>query len=116
MLVYQLKVEIKPGKMDEFIKSINSFPHRIRKEKGCLGYSLYRDCEKENVYLVTGDWETRQSMEKHFQTRDFEILIGAGRVLGETFTISIAEVSKTGGIELAREQMVSRQGRSTDAE
>jgi len=44
-------------------------------------------------------------MEKHFQTIDFEVLIGAAKVLGETFTMNIAEVSKTGGFELAREQI-----------
>ena len=116
MHVYQLKIEIKPSKTDEFIKSICSFSRRIRKEKGCLGISLYRDYEKENIYLVVGDWKTRQSLEKHFQAHDFELLIGASRVLGETFTLSIAEVSKTGGIELAKEQIVSRQWRSADAE
>ena len=60
--------------------------------------------------LVVGDWESRQAMEKHFQGDDFEILIGAARVLGETFTISIAEILKTDGFELVREHITSRQG------
>jgi hypothetical protein len=47
-------------------------------------------------------------MEKHFKTRDFEVLIGAARVLGESFEMNIAEVEKTGGIDLAREQIVSK--------
>jgi len=46
-------------------------------------------------------------MGKHFQGDDFEILIGAVRVLGETFTISIAEVVKTNGFELVREYIAS---------
>jgi hypothetical protein len=46
-------------------------------------------------------------MEKHFQGDDFTILIGAARVLGETFTICIAEVLKTDGFELAKEQITS---------
>ena len=48
-------------------------------------------------------------MKKHFKTRTFELLIGAARVLGETFAMNIAEVSKKGGFELAREQMASQQ-------
>jgi quinol monooxygenase YgiN len=111
-----MKIVIKPSKSDEFAQSICSFSSRIRKEKGCLGHSLYRDSEKENKYLVVGEWKTRQSMERHFQTQDFEVLIGAARVLGETFTISIAEVSKNGGFELAREQIAPRKGRSADAD
>jgi quinol monooxygenase YgiN len=108
MLFYQIKVDIKPYKSDEFIKSMRSFSRRIRKEKGCLGYSVYRDSEKENTYSLVGEWKTRQAMEKHFRTHDFEVLIGAARVLGETFEMNLAEVSKSGSFELAREQIASQ--------
>ncbi len=104
MLIYQIKIEIKRYKLDEFENSIRSFSRSIRKEKGCLDYCLYRDFDKENTYSVVGEWKTRQAMEKHFQSQNFEVLIGAARVLGETFAMNIAEVSKTGGFELAREQ------------
>ena len=102
MHIYQIKVKTKPYKSDEFAKSIHSLSLKIRKQKGCLGYSLYQDSEKENTYSLVGEWKTRQAMEKHFQTHDLEVLIGAARVLGETFEMKIAEVSETGGFELAR--------------
>ena len=112
MHICQLKIEIKPYKADEFVKSMRSFSRRIRKEKGCLDFSVYRDSEKENTYILVGEWKTRKAMEKHFRTRDFEVLIGAARVLGESFEMKIAEVSKTGGFELAREQIASQQRKS----
>jgi len=108
MLIYQIKIEVKPYKLDEFVNSMRSFSRRIRKEKGCLGYSVYRDHENENTYSLVGEWNTRQAMEKPFKTHEFEVLIGAARVLGETFEMNIAEVSKTGGFELAREQITSQ--------
>jgi hypothetical protein len=55
-------------------------------------------------------------MEKHFQTHDFEVLIGAASVLGETFEMNLAEVSKTGSFELAREQTESKQRRNSAAD
>jgi len=103
---YQIKIEIKQYKTDEFVESMHSFSRKIRKEKGCLGYSVYRDSEKENTYNVVGEWKTRPAMEKHFKTQNFEVLIGAARVLGETFEMNIGEALKTGGFKLAREQMV----------
>ena len=112
MLIYQIKIVIKPYKTDEFVKSMRSFSRRIRKEKGCLGYSVYRDSEKENTYSLVGEWKTRQAMEKHFRTHDFEVLIGAARVLGETFEMNLAEVSKSGSFELAREQIASQKRKS----
>ena len=84
-----------------FRLSMRSFSRKIRKEKGCLDHSVYRDSEKENIYSVVGEWKTRPAMEKHFQTHDFELVIGAARVLGETFEMNIAEVLETGGFNAA---------------
>jgi quinol monooxygenase YgiN len=114
MLAYRLKIEVKPYKPDEFINSMRSLSRSIRRQKGCLDFRVYQDSDKENTYLVVGEWKTRQAMEKHFQTREFELLIGAAKVLGESFSMNIAEVSKTGGFELAREQIASQ--KRTDAE
>ena len=108
MLIYQLKIGIKPYKPDEFVSSMHSFFSSIRKEKGCLDFSVYRDSEKENTFIVVGEWETRQAMEKHFQTRQFELLIGAAKVLGETFTMNIAEVTKSGSFEFVKKQISTK--------
>ncbi len=113
MLIYQIKIQVRQYKTDEFVKSMRSFSRRIRKEKECLGYDVYRDFETENIYILVGEWKTRQAMEKHFRTQDFEVLIGAAKVLGETFEMNIAEVSKTGGYELAREQTAPQQRKIT---
>ena len=112
MLIYQLKIEIKPYKPDEFVNSMRSFLPKICKQKGCLDFNVYQDSDKENIYIVMGEWKTRQAMEKHFRTKEFELLIGAARVLGKTFAMNIAEVSKTGGFELAREQIASQRQKS----
>ena len=108
MPISQMKVETKPYKADEFIDSTRLFLRTIRKKRGCHNFNMYRDSENENAFIAVGEWRTRQAMEKHFKTPGFEVLIGASRVLGETFEMSIAEVSKTGGIELAREQIASQ--------
>ncbi len=115
MLFYQIKIVIKQYKSDEFIKSMCSFSRKIRKEKGCLGYSVYRDSEKENIYTVIGEWKTRPAMEKHFQTNDFAVVTGAARVLGKTFEMNIGEVQKTEGFKLA-EQIASQQRGSAAAD
>jgi quinol monooxygenase YgiN len=112
---YQIKIVIKQYKTDEFVKSVRSFARRIRKEKGCLGYSVYRDFEKENTFSVIGNWRTRQAMEKHFKAQDFEVMIGAARVLGETFEMNIGEVLKTGGLKLV-EEIASQQRESAAAD
>jgi quinol monooxygenase YgiN len=66
LFLYQIKLDIKENKLDEFIECLLSLSGEFRKEKGCLDFSLYRNIEKENTYNVVGGWRTRQAMEKHF--------------------------------------------------
>ena len=105
MHLYQLKLVIKENKLDEFIGSLFDLSDGFRKEKGCLDFSLYRDMENENAYSVVGKWRTRQAMEKHFKKNKFSVLIGAAKVLSETFEISIGETSEIGSFQLAKEKI-----------
>ena len=113
MFICQIKIEVRQYKTDEFVTSIRSFLHKILKERGCLGYDMYRGFEKENIFILVGEWKTRQAMEKHFQTLDFEVLIGAAKVLGKTFTMNIAEVSENGGFQWVSELIMSKKQKST---
>ena len=108
MIIYQLKIEIKPYKADEFFDCMRSIFGTIHKERGCLDFSLFRHSERENTGIVVGEWQTRQDMERHFKTKEFEVLVGAAKVLGETVAMNIAEVSNTGGIELVTEQIAAQ--------
>ena len=116
MLFYQIKIVVRQYKTDEFVKSMRSFVRKIRKEEGCLGCSRYRDFEKENTYSAVEEWKTHQAMEKHFKAQNFELLMGAARVLGETFEMNVAEVLETGGFKLVREQIDSQQRGSAAAD
>ncbi len=109
MFCYLMKIVIKPYKSEEFIKTMRSLSAKIRKEKGCAGYKVYQDSEEENTFTVVGEWKTHQAMENHFQTKNYEVLLGAARVLGEHFEMNIDEVKEAGGYEMARGQIQSPQ-------
>jgi quinol monooxygenase YgiN len=105
MFFYQIKVIIKENKVEEFVKSLRSLSRGFQKETGCVDFSLYRHTEKINTFSVIGEWKTRQAMEKHFKNKKFEVLVGATRVLGDTFEMSTGESSEKGGFQLAREKI-----------
>jgi quinol monooxygenase YgiN len=96
MFLYQLKIVVAEKKRDEFIDSLRFLSNEIREEQGCLDFSLYRDLEKKNAYSVLGKWKTRQAMEGHFKQEKFPVLMGAARVLGEDFEMSIGETPEKG--------------------
>ena len=95
MFMYQIILVVKKNKRDEFIECMLSLLEEFRKEKGLLDVSFYRNIEKENTYIMIGEWRTRQAMEKHFKNKHFLVLIGAVRVLAETYEMNIGEMSET---------------------
>jgi quinol monooxygenase YgiN len=114
LFLYQIKTVLKKYKKDEFVTSMHTLARRIRKENGCLGYSVYRDVEREDTYSIIAEWQTRQAMEKHFKTQNYELIIGIARVLCETLEMTIAEVLETGDFNLAREQIALQQSESAE--
>ena len=105
MFSYQLKLVVPENKLDEFIDSLRFLVRGIRNEQGCLDFSLYRDFQNKNAYRVQGEWKTRQAMEAHFKQDKFAVLIGAARVLGEDFEMSIGQTLEKGRYQFAQEKI-----------
>ena len=55
---------------------------------------MYRDFDEKHAFCIVAYWETREAMQKHFKTQKFEVLIGAAKVLGETFEMIMAEIKE----------------------
>ena len=102
MPLYQIKIVIQEYKIDEFVDFLRSLLSKFRKDKGCVDCSVYKDLDEEHAYCIIAEWETHEAMQTHCLTQKFEVLIGAARVLGETFEMNVAEVLETGGFKLAK--------------
>ncbi len=113
LIIYQIKVDIKPYNTEKFVESMCAFSKSANKNKGCLSCSVYQDSERENTYSMVGEWKTRNALEKHFQTRDFKLLIGATKKFGESYRMRIFTVLKTGSLDLARELIAGQKKRET---
>ena len=96
-----MKIIIETDKVDEFSDSLHPLLRDIRKQKGCLDYRMYRDPENESSFCILGEWNSNRDMEDHFRTHNFEVLLGATKVLGLSFNLIITEVLETGGYDLA---------------
>ena len=105
LFLYQLTLVVSEKKLDEFMDSLRHLSSEIRKEQGCLDFSLYGDLEKKDAYRVSGEWKTRQAMEAHFKRENFSVLIGAAGVLAECFAMSIDETLEKGGSQFAKKKI-----------
>ena len=105
MFFYQLTLVVSEDKRDEFIDSLRFLSREIQEEHGCLDFGLYRNLAQKRAYRISGEWKTRQDMEAHFKREQFTVLIGAARVLGEDFEMSIGETLDKGGYPFAKEKI-----------
>jgi quinol monooxygenase YgiN len=98
---YQIKIVMKKYKIDEFVDSLRSLLPEFRKEKGCLDCSVYQDFDEDHAFCIVAKWETDEVMQQHFKTQKFKVLIGAARVMAETYDMMMAEILESGGFELS---------------
>jgi len=112
MPLYQITVEIQNNKIDEFVRNLHSLWFKFLKEEGCLSYCVYREFEKENTFCLVGEFATHEAMETHFQTRDFEVLVGAAGVLGKEIRMIISDILEKGGSDLAKSKLASQEKES----
>ena len=110
-----IKIVVKKYKKEEFLECMHLCQAKILRQPGCLSYNVYQDLVEENTYRLVGEWETAQAMEKHFQTHEYELILGAARVLGNTFEIETTEVLHIGNLNWAREQIRSRKNTGESA-
>ena len=90
-------------KDDEFVSFLNTISQGFRKEKGCAGFEIYRDMQKENAFTIVGVWKNRQAMEEHFQGESYRELLGAAKVLGKSYEMKIAELLDKNDLEPVRD-------------
>jgi quinol monooxygenase YgiN len=101
MPLYQIKIVIKKYKIDEFVDFLHSLLPGFHKDKGCVDCCVYKDLDEQHAYCIVAKWETHEVMQEHFLTQKFEVLIGAARVLEETFDMIMAEVLESEDFELS---------------
>ena len=102
-----IKIVVKKYKKEEFLEFMHMSQVKILRQPGCLSYDVYRDANKESTYRLVGVWKTASAMEKHFQTREYGLLLGAAKVLCDTFEMETTKVLHIGNLNWAREQIRS---------
>ena len=102
MYLYQIQIEIMEDKVDEFERSLRTHWFEFLREEGCIRYNVYKQFENKNSFCLIGEFNSYGSMETHFKTKSFGILIGAAGVLGKSFKMQYSDVMKSGGMEMAK--------------
>lgn len=104
MPICHIKIMVGEDKVDEFINTLRPLWFDFMREEGCSNYQIYRELRDERSFILTGEYDTQECLAEHLRSNHFQVLVGAAAVLGQSFKMSLAEVTETGGIEFARAQ------------
>ena len=84
-----VEINVKPGKMSEFIEKLKKHASVIRSEAGCQTLEIYRNTQKPDVVNVWEIWSDRPSWDAHMINESSKAwqIVAADFVCGETITV-----------------------------
>jgi quinol monooxygenase YgiN len=89
MILLMIRMKTPSDKRMELSQAITSLVGLIRKEKGCKRCDFYRQIEDENALCVLEQWDSRENLKLHLESRRFEVLRGAMSLLREPYEIMV---------------------------
>ena len=102
MIVVRIIMNVLPEKQKEVMQTLLSMIETAGKEKGCLGYDVFRDIDGKTVFNLIEEWKTREDLDRHIRSERFSVLLGTKSLLAKPLGIKIHTVSHTEGAEAVK--------------
>ena len=99
MVIVRITLNVLPEKRLEFTQTLLSMIDPVRKETGCLAYTVFSTIENKNHFSLLEEWQTREDLDHHIKSHRFGVLLGLKSLLFEPLKIQIVTVSTIEGIE-----------------
>ncbi|HYW73785.1 MAG TPA: antibiotic biosynthesis monooxygenase family protein [Pyrinomonadaceae bacterium] len=93
---------VRPENRKELCLTVASLLNPIRQEPGCVGYRFYGEAGDENSFLLIGEWETRDALNRHLESNNFAVLMGSMMLLGKVSTVDFKLLRECSGRHLPR--------------
>lgn len=75
MLKVVAKSAVKKDCLENVLALYGELVKKTREEQGCLSYELFQDTENPYILTMIETWESREYLEKHFQSAHFTALV-----------------------------------------
>ncbi len=94
MYSLKIKVVVHPYKKLEFENALTQFINQISVNKNIIHHGITKDLNNIDVYYYEEDWKSKENMDKHFSSENFQTIIGAMKVLGEITNATLIYADK----------------------
>lgn len=86
-VVTTAKIIVQPEHRKELCLTVASLLNPIRQEPGCTEYKFYGEAGDENSFLLFGEWETRDALNRHLESNNCAVLMGSIMLLAKVSTV-----------------------------
>ena len=101
-VVSTASISVRPENKKELCLTVASLLNPIRREPGCLAYRFYVEAGDENSFLLMGEWESREALNEHLESKNFAVLMGSITLLAKVSTVDFKLLSEFNGRHLPR--------------
>jgi len=102
-IIVTLRMTVRPDRHHDFTESIRGMLGPTRAERGCIRYCLYEDIENKNTFTLVEEWKTRDDLEKHVRSDNYQRLLELMDLLSEPCELRFSAFSQTAEMELMLE-------------
>jgi len=92
MILASIGFRAQPHKREEVLSAVDETVRRMRQASGCGRSRLMADAEDPNAFTVLSEWQSSQTAELFFNSRDFQIFKGIRILLRDEPVIVLDEV------------------------
>jgi quinol monooxygenase YgiN len=92
MLVASIHLHVRADKRGEFVSAVSDLLDAVRWAPGCLGCRLLTECEDRNGFVLVSEWDGRSFLNRHIESREFQILEGMRMLLTEDSRLIVDDV------------------------
>jgi quinol monooxygenase YgiN len=101
-VVSTASISVRPENKKELCLTVSSLLNPIRREPGCVDYRFYAEAGDENSFLLMGEWENREALNQHLESKNFAVLIGSITLLAKVSMVDFKLLSEFTGRHVPR--------------
>jgi len=108
MVILSISISAKTHKRSELLSALRQLSELTELETGCQGCRIYQEIGDQDLINIEEIWLHRSDLDTHFCSDIFNALLGAVKLLGQSYEIRINDGMHTDGMD-AIEGVWSRQ-------
>ena len=99
MILVIIRMNVLSEKRMELSQTISSLSGSIRMEKGCRSCDFCQSVEDENRLFLLEEWDTRENLMTHLESKNIKVLRGAMNLLRKPYEIMFHTTFHTAEME-----------------